>query len=425
MRSFHLFFCFCFFLGIFYRDFTYIGIPAPLPGGKLYITEIIIALFIIIGLLKLSILKRPRNWIILNPTVLKFYLFFSFASSIALFHSDWSNVGLSLREFASYYYSFFFFFPLFLLKQEKQKNFLLKIIIVATHLALLLILYRVAMGLGNINSTGELRYGNYETVGILVLICWLFTTPIEEWRIYEWFVFFSATIITVLFINHRSAIIALIISVSMINILNNQKRLIKLFQTLWIRCLLLVLVAIPVIYFYGDSFLSAFDRFLTIFSPTEEANSSWRLYTWKIIFSDMSFNDYLIGKGWGWQIPVFEFNDRMYGAKGEIRGFHNSFLFYFYHIGLIGLGSFFLFIFAVFYNAFKIMKQCHSREHQLDKRLKIHLLISANIGIMVFSLFNVVLEGPYMSFFFWTTLGMIYAYSIQFQQDKILTNEAV
>jgi hypothetical protein len=420
MKTFHLFFIFSFFLGIFYRGFTYIGIPAPVPGGKLYITELMIVGIIIIGFFKLSVLKQLRSWIVLDPKVIKYYFFFFLASIIPIFYSDWSNIGLSMREFASYYYSVFFFFPLFLLKEEKQQDALLKIILIATLFALVLILYRVAMGLGNVNSTGELRYGSHETIGILILVCWLFTKPIEKWRFCEWLIFSSATLITVLFINHRSAIISLIVSIFLINFLNHRKQLLKTVKNLWMGCLLLCILAFPISYFYGDVFYTAFERFLTILSPTEETNSSWRLFTWKIIFSDMNFLDYAFGKGWGWQIPMFEFNDRIYGAKGEIRGFHNSLLFYFYHIGMIGLGSLILFIIATYKNALQIIKQ-----FSVQKQAKVNLLIASNIGILIFSLFNVVLEGPYMSFFFWITLGMIYNYPNQFINTQRRVNETV
>jgi hypothetical protein len=270
------------------------------------------------------------------------------------------------------------------------------------------------MGLGHINSTGEFRYGNYETIGIIILLSSLFAKPFEQWNFSYWFILLLSIIITLIFINHRSAIIALAASIFIVNYLNNRKKLFEVLKNLWIGCLILCILSIPFFLLYQNTFYSSLERLLTIFSPTEETNSSWRLFTWKIILSDMNIYDWLIGNGWGWQIPIFEFNDRVYGAAGQIRGFHNSFLFYFYHIGLVGLGLFFLFVINVYKNAIRKLNDCSSQIYR-----KVNSLIAANIGILVFSLFNVVLEGPYMSFFFWITLGMIYNYPnlFQFNQD--------
>ena len=392
-------------MGIFYRDFAYLGISAPVPGGTIFITEIVIAFFIVAGFLKLSILKSLRKWIVFNQKVILYYFLFLLSSVSVLFYSNWSNIGLTLREFASSYYSFFFFLPIFLFKYEEQQDLLFRVILIASLFAQLLIIYRAVMGLGIINSTGELRFGNYETIGIIILISWLFIIPFYEWKLSYWFIFVSSVVITFVFINHRSALIALITSIFTVNYLNNRKNLLTILKNLLIGFLILFVILLPLLFFYKDMFSSALERFITIFLPTEDANSSWRLYTWKIILSDMNVFNWLIGKGWGWQIPVFEFNNRVYGAEGEIFGFHNSVLFFLYHLGVFGLGTFCLFVIKIYTNSIKLIKN-----YPKQLQLKVNSLIAANIGILTFSLFNVVLEGPYMSFFFWITLGMIYHY---------------
>lgn len=414
-----LLYVFAFLMAVFYRVFSYISIAAPIPGGKIYVTELLIAFFIIVGLIKLSILKKLRRWIILNQKIMICYLFFSMSSITALCYSNRSSAALVIREFASYYYSFFFFFPIFIFKNEKKQDILVRVILLATLFAYLLITYRAIMGLGHINSTGEYRYGSYETIGVIILLSSLFSKPFEQWNFSYWLILLLSIIITLVFINHRSAVIALVASISIVNYLNNRNKLFEVLKNLWIGCLILCILSLPFFLLYRNAFYSSFERLLSIFSPTEEANSAWRLFTWKIIFSDMNIYNWLIGHGWGWQIPIFEFNDRVYGAAGEIRGFHNSFLFYLYHIGLLGLGLFFLFVISVYKNAIRLIKNCST-----EIRQKVNSLIAANIGILVFSLFNVVLEGPYMSFFFWISLGLIYNYpNLYLYNQSIIVEE--
>ena len=116
----------------------------------------------------------------------------------------------------------------------------------------------------------------------------------------------------------------------------------------------------------------------------------------------MNLKDIFFGVGWGYELPIYTLNDIVYADDGY-EGLHNSILFYFFHTGLIGTFLFLSLIFSVYKKAFKVIKL---NQGSLDN-CKLVGLLAGNIGILFFSLFNVVLEGPYMAIIFWISFGLL------------------
>jgi len=79
-----------------------------------------------------------------------------------------------------------------------------------------------------------------------------------------------------------------------------------------------------------------------------------------------------------------------------------------------------VFIISIYYKAYKILKPLHLFNKIIERRIL--SLLASNIGILIFSCYNVVLEGPYMGIVFWVTLGLLNNYiRIYNNESKIET----
>ncbi len=322
---FRIFIIYTFFISIFYREFSKINIPAPVPGGKLYVAEIFILLCLITILASHLInrtFKKPisqkRNRIFYGAFF--FYFLFALFALVGLVNGNFSQKTLMLRDFASFYYSTIYVITCVIINDKIKKEKIIKVIIISTSFACLLIIFRSLLGMGNINSTGEMRFGNYETVGIIFVFCWMFTKPINEWTKYNWILIAVLVFIVAVLINHRSSIVALMVSLFVVCFLNYKNEW-SGFSLLFIKMAYFSVFALIIIFIINQDILnSVFYRLNTILNPMSEVNASWRLFTWKIALSDMEVTDWLLGKGWGWQISSFFFNKRGYGLDNEIIG---------------------------------------------------------------------------------------------------------
>lgn len=391
-----LFIVFTFFIGIFYRDFCYISVPAPIPGGKLFVSELFILSLILLKSKELLTFKWNKE--------IKFLFPFQLFSLGALAYSNWDISFLVLREMAAAYYSFFFVITLLVVQNQRQSEKVIKTILIASVFSVLLIIIRFCLGVSYSTSTfGALRYGNYETVGILVLLSWLMIKPFKKWPKKYWVIFLITIFVAVFLINHRSTTIAMIITFLAMLLIKNHFSIKKIVPSLIVLIGVFVFITIILSLFNPIIFEKSIERLTTITTPKEEVNASWRLATWGLAIFDLNKIEFFIGKGWGHQLPIMYFNNKVYGKKGEIRGFHNSFLFLIYHIGSIGLFLLLCFILHTYRISYK-----NVRNKSLLTQNKVSALIAANLGIIAFGFFNVVLEGPYMSFFFWVTLALMH-----------------
>lgn len=395
----YFFFLFCFCNLIFYRKFSYIGIPFNNP--KIYITEFLLLFFFSYFFVTFAI--RPILLCGKSTLTFLFPLFSFWAWSIvAILYSDFNDLSFFAREFASVGYSFFAFITIFTVKSEDQFNQLVKIIIIGASLSLVVIYYRVLTGQGHFTTTGALRFGNYETVGLLFLINWIGTYKLDIGNIKSivlWILKYISLLTIVVFIQHRSATIAVIFSILLFYCLNRQY--LSKSQLRHLKISAGILAIIIVAYFSNNYLSSTIERLLSTIDGHSDSNISWRKQVLVHAFQSMNFLDYIIGKGWGELMPKMYFGGRTY-SDGVLMGMHNSIMFYFYHIGTIGVFLFIWILFRIYKFALRTSKICSRVEAS-----QLRALLSTNVGILIFALFNVVLEGPYMGSVFWVTLGMI------------------
>ena len=123
----------------------------------------------------------------------------------------------------------------------------------------MLILFRFITGVGNITSTGMIRYANYETIGIIICTSLLFIIPIHKWNFKYWFFFIFLLLINLFFIAHRSSLIAILIVVLASNYLNNDKIFIRFIKNSFI-VYLFGIISLSILMIYNSAVYQLLER---------------------------------------------------------------------------------------------------------------------------------------------------------------------
>ena len=401
----YTFLSFIFLNCIFYRDFSYVSL------GGVYITE----LYLVISAVFFSLIIFLRREVFLSRESLLWLLFFIW-SSVLLFQDNGSLLEFKAREYATIVYSVFFLITIIILNSEKSCLDTVFIICVAAFISMLYIFMKSILGLGYGETTTEsvIRYGNYEFVGIILLYS-IFLEKIlnHKVRVFNLLIVIACVFVVVFFIVHRSASLALIVSSVVLyffrkNDLKSQKKKFYLF------C---VVFSLGLMFVFSGVAQQVIARTVNMFSfdVVNDPNVSWRILVWLKVFQSMGFWEWVHGVGWGYKFPEFMMGERSYSVDGLV-GIHNSIIFVFFHTGLIGVGLVLALIYKVYSKAIKLLNS-----HQGSPLWGLTLsLLSAHIGVLVFSLFNVVLEGPYMSIIFWIYLGLIANLSYLMERETFL-----
>lgn len=147
-------------------------------------------------------------------------------------------------------------------------------------------------------------------------------------------------------------------------------------------------------YIYGFSY----------FTGSIDTNAIWRLMFWSKTINDMSLLEWLFGIGLG--TPIFDENDPsaffiiasdpLAESRPYTLGLHNSPITFFVRFGLLGI----LFLFYMIINC---LKSLSSHDSLKSEKLFVTLLL-----ILIPAFFNVILESPLYSGFFWLILGVCY-----------------
>lgn len=399
----HYIFCIFILLNcIFYRDFSYISL-----GSIFYITESFLMLSLSVLIIKYIIDIKHKN--LSKDRIILFWFAFIIWGSLLLALDNNSTPIFKVREYASVYYSVFFLLVIEFFRTTQSTRKLFKTILIAALLSMFYIFIRFALGKGNITTTDLVyRYGNYELVGILVLYSFTLARFLQgkNHGFSNPAVLALCVFVVNFLINHRSGSLAMFIST--IVVIYFYGRTEKSFNRTSILFFLGIALVTFLVILSPEIGGKALSRISGVFSSSiyQDPNASWRLQVWQHVIEPMSFVDYIIGMGWGYSIPSLHFLGRDYSVDGYM-GIHNSFVFYFLHMGVIGITLVIILLAKVYSSALFAIRNAASSE---TKEIATSLLAS-NLGILFFSLFNVVLEGPYMSIVFWVTLGLLYRYT--------------
>ena len=389
---------------IFYRQFSYISL-----GENLFITEALLLISAIVLMIKMLITQRVKF-----DNYIKFWFLFVTYGTILLLINNNTGMLFKFREFASVIYSVFFFITVYLLHNQKTSNLIFRSILLGASFSIVYICFKYFTGIGNITTTyGVMRYGNYEFVGIIITYGYFLARLISKVGsiLFNFLIIIICIITVVFFIAHTSAMLGMLLTTLIILKIyggNTQTKIL----------IFLLIIAIPSMLLassFSPEFAKTLFRFTRIFSSEifNDPNVSWRMLTWLHALSQMDFQSFIFGVGWGFPLPVYTVNDTIFADDGY-EGMHNSLIFYFFHTGLIGITLFLVLIYRVYRKAY--LSCSIMRGSPIN--CKLTGLLGGNIGILCFSLFNVVHEGPYMAVVFWFSLGLLYTFSSFIQKTS-------
>lgn len=140
------------------------------------------------------------------------------------------------------------------------------------------------------------------------------------------------------------------------------------------------------------------------------ANQSWRLAFWRYMLRQ-TVKSPVFGVGFG-KPANFRWHGTLYDARRDdpsdpnnVTGPHNSFVNLFYRTGVVGAGAF---VALVAVALWRVRRGLMLRPSYAERSRIVGLTALFVFAVVIASL-NVALEGPFMSLFFWTILGLLFA----------------
>jgi O-antigen ligase len=384
------------------RDVAKLGLPAPVPGGTLYITEVVLGLLLAtVGLRWLTAGKNAaqKNRVMLRVLMPLALLFIIAALNLA--RSDWSYPSFVIREVATIYYILFLPLTILIVRTRRRAQLAFFVLAGGGLLGIGHVLFRWLAGTVGTTSTGALRYGNAEISVIFILIAYLFTRPMRRWPALNRMLLLLSSATVVLLIQHRSATLALIVVLSLLTLTGAKAPGKSVLKSL-VAGLIMGLVFLYFAWVFDSDILKiTLTRIESIAAPTDDANATMRMDYWQLALSSMAIPvDWLIGTGWG---ALLVYNPMQLDLSNEyllVTGFHNSPLYILFHTGLLGLGALMWPLVTVWRDALKNRSRARTASPA-------QALLGANLALFFFSLFNVVLEVPYNAVVFWVVVGLM------------------
>ena len=259
------------------------------------------------------------------------------------------------------------------------------------------------IGSFRVMEAGNYTYkGNHNTV-FLAFALSLISIIEKKQRLFDYIVFSLSIIWILFFALHRSTIIAIVISTLVFMSSFERKRIMK--PLLFSLAFLLLFNFIANMGGFGNDIEAIGKRVSTIRDYEEDYNANWRMEFWQeaINYSTSDLKVFFVGNGLGITDveKKFAFREEYSGniLEGYSASFHNSYVYLFSRIGILGLMLFLLII------AKPLLISYNNKNIFYLKSFGLALLT-----ILIFSAFNVVFENSYLGFFIWFYSGGIFAY---------------
>ncbi|MCK4428559.1 MAG: O-antigen ligase family protein [candidate division Zixibacteria bacterium] len=388
----------------FGRQFSHLGIR--IEEITVYVTELVLIATWVLIFLRKVVTKE----MLFKKSPLNLLFLFYYAIGLLCLLRGLPDFGMeALRHSVIVYYSLFYFLILELVTDTHQLERFLKYSLIASVVALLVIFYNFASGVGLTTSTGVVRYGA-NTQALSLAFCFFFWLSLSIFKIKCKAKSFLKILIpfqifaALFLIQHRSLPLAMIGGLVFIFALINKTRTFK--YIVLALCGFLLILSID----YLTGILSTnillkdtLTRASTILTPEEDPNSLHRLAMWGEVLNRTARKP-LVGEGFGAPFSIF-FGSKSYDYSERRLHPHNSFLWILNRMGIVGFGILFFLILKFYSSAIKAYKSMSPGK----SKAYLLALMSCHVCICIFAFFNVVLEGPFMGIFFWIIMGLTMA----------------
>jgi hypothetical protein len=142
----------------------------------------------------------------------------------------------------------------------------------------------------------------------------------------------------------------------------------------------------------GGSYLNETMDRLNETTDLQDENIAWRLLCWYEVLGG------IIAQPFGHGFPTWEF---WFTARDPLTGCHNDYLELAYRVGVPGLAAFLALPVSMIRQTRRLVQRTGSAPQILPITV-----CAAMLAFLVFASFNVVLESPQVSIFFWVLLGL-------------------
>jgi hypothetical protein len=382
------------------RDFAHLSIH--IGSITLYITEIVIAIFVLKNILLIPFEKTIKE--VKTPLDIPFAIYYLIGFILLI--KNLPNYGMiAIRHFVLVYYALFFYVITENIRSFEDIQKIVKLCFIGGIISAILLLGRMipqTSHLVELISPKSHPIGRSVSISLSVIFFISLSNYITNNKI-KIALFFSTCIqiLAIIMGMSRSAWVALAGSLIFLFIISIENR--KYMLSVGIPVLTGVIIIMwGYSHFINSSFLSnlytegrsiyAFDEMNT----TSAANSKWRLESYKAGFKDVLQHPF--GKGFG--PPATE--SVWITRKDDLIDYHNSPLSIWVRTGFPGFFTF-LSINIIFY--YYCVKFCFNTKEKLFRAYMVGIL-GGHISIFINSLFFMVLQVPYMGVFYWIFMGL-------------------
>lgn len=386
--------------------------------GPIYITEILLALLLLVYLMQVLSgslpLPQKRSSIVLFVLVTAYISYGACRLLIGLLLSGEAPLEL-LRNFGLVHYSVFVFVGFFAVAGPPAANRIVSAqwaILVSCTIAntVRTLLFFSKFG-AVINGETKVLGGDvmlYSMVAVIFLWALLLDPDRKIGRSRaQAFILWGLLPLNFVYVwlsGHRSALIALAAAILVVQMARGESaRAIRLVTGGAIA----IALAATLIGTVGASIRAIGLKYLTLATPTQEADSLWRALFWRAVLH-LWGQALVFGVGFSYNLEKIQ--PWATGTPGERGDPHNSYLSIGVRMGLLGI-SLVLAIFACYF--FTMLRTARRGNSQI--RLLSSVLLGEFVAIAVFASMNVVLEGPFEGGLLWMCIGMGLAVLEQFR----------
>jgi O-antigen ligase len=366
-------------------------------GISIYPTELVVLLVTLTSLR--SIINVPRDTI--TKLVVAFVVMgVGWVGLAGLGSLD----GAGAKAFSFFIYSALYFVVRSSARDEQHRNWLLRVVALASVIGAAIGIWQVITGaplfdavIGSADgfeetSTGSFRWlsGEFALYGLLGTMIVGVGAIIRRHITRLDVGLFACASIEIVLAQHRSGFVAFAVALGVTAVFlgGSAQTLKRLFK-------LLIMVVIAFVIFasiFGGSYIDDTINRIGHSADTNDVNIEWRLLSWYEVF------DAVRDRPFGHGFSTWEF---LFTAADPLTGSHNSFLDLCYRVGIEGLVLLLAMPFVLLKRTRSIIAKTGAEAH-----VPLITVCACMIAFLIYASFNVVLETPYMSIYFWVLLGI-------------------
>ena len=242
-----------------------------------------------------------------------------------------------------------------------------------------------------ITSTGSTRWlgGDFGLYGVFTTLVFGIKAIFERKLALHSTLLLAAAALEIILSQHRSAFVALAVGFGATTLLGGSTEALRGLTKLAVIAVVGIVVSA---YLFGSSYVDDTVTRLAHTSDLNDENINWRLLSSYEVFYGVQEEP--LGHGF----TVWDF---LFNLKDPLTGSHNSLLDLAYRIGIPGLGVFLAIPVALVRRTRRLVRATGGHANVM-----LVSTCTCVLAVLTFACFNVVLETPYMSIFFWIFLGI-------------------